>query len=202
MTQETSDAAIEVPRETHAKLGDYVELLLQENERQNLISRSSVDDVWNRHIEDSLQLISHLPRDESADIVDLGSGPGLPGLVLAIARPGWTLHLVESRRKRCDFLLQTSAALNLENVRVHCSNVRSLSAFTVDAITARAFAPLPALIAMATPFAARRTQWVLPRGAKGAIELSELPRRHRSMFHVEHSVTDERAVILVGTGTP
>ena len=202
MSRDAWDGLTDVPRETQELLTSYVDLLLVENERQNLIARSTADQVWSRHIEDSLQLVTHLDGEENKSVLDLGSGPGLPGLVLAIAKPLWKLHLVESRRKRCEFLSDVVQRLGLENVRIHCTNLRSLTSFTVDAITARAFAPLPALLDMAAPFANRNTAWVLPRGAKGDTELAELPKKRKSMFHVERSLTDTNAVILVGKGTP
>ncbi len=202
MTKACYGGSIDVPRETQKRLTTFVELLLAESKRQNLIARSTADDVWNRHIDDSLQLTTYMEDHRTQKILDLGSGPGLPGLVLAIARPDWVIHLVESRRKRCEFLAAAIDHLELRNARVHCSNVRTLEPFKVDVITARAFAPLPSLIDMAKPFARMRTRWVLPRGAKGATELAELPKRHRSMFHVEQSLTDSDAVILVGKGVP
>jgi len=104
-----------VSRETAEKLDGYAALLLEENARQNLISKSSVSDLWSRHIVDSLQLLDHAPAN--ARWLDIGSGPGLPGMVLAIAGVR-EITLVEPRRLRTDFLERCCSALQLTNVKV------------------------------------------------------------------------------------
>ena len=190
-----------VSRETLTRLERFAALLIQQNAQQNLIARSTVETIWSRHIVDSAQLANHLSSNPSDQpVLDLGSGPGLPGLVLAIMQPHKRFALVESRRKRCDFLLAASVELGLRNTDILCSNLKSITPFPADAITARAFAPLRELIDMARPFSDRATRWVLPRGQKGVKEWQELPRKLKAMFHVEQSLTDDRAVILVGEG--
>src|SRR3990167_5915355 len=86
------------------RLEHLCELLADENERQNLVAKASLGSIWQRHIADSAQLLTHVPRETSGPWLDLGTGAGFPGLVIAAMRPEWDLRLVESRRKRADWL--------------------------------------------------------------------------------------------------
>ena len=204
MTEEEAkewlQARLDVSRETFATLERFVALLTVESERQNLIARSTLAQTWSRHIVDSAQLVDHFATEPKGPVLDMGSGAGLPGLVLAALRPERTIRLVESRKLRCAFLEVAISEMGLANTEIYCSNLKSVQPFVAGTITARAFAPLRDLIDMARPFADASTRWVLPRGAKGVKEWQELPKRHKAMFHVEQSVTDAEAVILVGEG--
>lgn len=180
-----------------ARLDAYVAALGAENAQQNLVSARSLEEVWQRHIADSAQLLDHVPR-ETAPWLDLGSGPGLPGLVLAIMRPQAGFVLVESRRRRIEFLARVAEELDLPNVRIEGRRVERVAAFPAAVITARAFAPLPALLDLSVRFSTADTHWLLPKGRSAAQELAELPPRWRAMFHVERSQTDPEAGIVVG----
>lgn len=191
----------DVSRETFGRLTQFVSILMEESERQNLIAQSTLATVWNRHIADSVQLLDHFDQpNDSGPTLDLGSGAGLPGLVLAIVRSDLNFRLVESRKLRCEFLDSTATQLGLTNVTVVRANLKAVPPFEASVITARAFAPLRELLDMARGFSGAETCWVLPRGAKGVREWQDLPRRHKEMFHVEQSVTDDEAVILIGKG--
>ena len=184
------------------QLRRYVALLLEESERQNLIAASTVDRVWARHIVDSAQLVPLMDPVASgnATLADLGSGAGLPGVVLAILldRP---VQLVESRALRVSFLTQCVEALGLgARVEVKHQRLETIATTTMGAITARAFAPLDRLLTSAARFADDSTQWLLPKGRNGANEWKALPPGWRSLFHVEQSLTDAESVILVGRG--
>ncbi len=193
-----------VSRETIAALDRFVALLVAANLSQNLISAASIATIWSRHIVDSAQLAFIIEPDcakkeERRSWVDLGSGPGLPGIVLAILRPDDNFTLVESRALRCAFLSDAVAFLGLTNVMVRRSKAEQLRA-KFDVIVARAFAPLAKTIIIARPRAHDETLWLLPKGKNGVNELAELPRAWQNAFHVKRSVTDPQSTILVGCG--
>lgn len=173
--------------------------LAEANQLQNLVSRSSLEAIWVRHIADSAQLLDHVSRGTSTWL-DLGTGAGFPGLVLAIMRPDRSYILVEARTLRSHWLRETIACLELRNCEVHGCDIRAVPDFGAGVISARAFAPLPRLIAQSARFSTAATRWVLPKGRSAAQEIAALPASLRSMFHVEQSVTDREAGIVVGTG--
>lgn len=184
------------------RLDQLVALLRSENERQNLVSASSLDQVWVRHLADSAQLLVVSRETPRGPWLDLGSGAGFPGLVVAVCRPDLQVVLVESRTKRAEWLNRTSEALGLHNVRVETKRLETLASFGAATISARAFAPLPRLIALSARFSTSETLWLLPKGQNGRQELQILPQPLQSMFHVEQSLTDPRSVVLVGHGRP
>lgn len=184
-----------------ARLEQFTRLLVDENRRQNLISTASADSVWQRHIADSMQLLTHVPR-ETSGWIDLGSGAGMPGLVIAIARPDIRITLVESRKKRITWLGDCASHFELHNCQVAGSRLESVETAPMQVICARAFAPLGKLLTLSARFSTRDTVWLLPKGRSAGQELSEQPESVRAMFHVEQSVTDSEAQILVGRGRP
>lgn len=183
------------------RLEQFIGLLEAENRQQNLISTASLTSVWQRHIADSLQLLTHVPR-ETDPWIDLGSGAGMPGLVLAIARPEVTFHLVESRKKRVVWLEGVAQHFNLTNCHVHGLRLESVETAPMGVICARAFAPLQKLLTLSARFSTPQTTWLLPKGRSAAQELSEQPESIRAMFHVEQSRTDPEAGIVIGQGRP
>ncbi len=185
-----------------ARLAEFIGLLTDENRQQNLISNASLDSVWQRHIADSLQLLLHVPRETTGPWIDLGSGAGMPGLVLAIARPDVTFHLVESRKKRVAWLEGVALHFGLTNCHVHGTRLESVESAPMRVICARAFAPLEKLLNLSARFSTQDTVWLLPKGRSAAQELSEQPESIRQMFHVEQSRTDCQAGIVTGQGRP
>lgn len=183
------------------RLERFVGMLSEENQRQNLVSAASLQSVWQRHIADSLQLLDHVPG-EASPWLDLGSGAGMPGLVIALARPDMRIGLVESRKKRVEWLERIGAEFSLANCTIHGLRLESVESREMAVITARAFAPLGKLLDLSARFSTRTTCWVLPKGRSGAQELLQQPVRIREMFHVEQSVTDPEAGILIGKGRP
>ena len=183
-------------------LEEFVGLLKAENEHQNLIASGSIDAIWRRHIVDSLQLLQHVPRGTEGAWLDLGSGAGFPGLVVSIATPDRQLVLVESRRKRVEWLQGITERFALTNCRVLGSRIESVDIFPAGVISARAFAPLPKLLAISARFSTPDTVWLLPKGRSAAQELADQPRPVRNLFHVEQSLTDAEAQVLVGKGIP
>ncbi|HEY0595172.1 16S rRNA (guanine(527)-N(7))-methyltransferase RsmG [Sphingopyxis sp.] len=181
------------------KLDRFVEMLVAENALQNLIAASTIPTIWVRHIADSAQLLSFDTREGEGLWIDLGSGPGLPGLVVAIlcARP---MLLVESRRRRCDFLRAVAGELDLTHVEVAEAPLERIETHLAATISARAFAPLDRLLDLSARFSTESTQWLLPKGRNAVKELALLPQPWQRMFHVEQSRTDAESQILVGTG--
>lgn len=180
-----------------ANLEAFVDALASENERQNLVSASSLAQVWTRHIADSAQLLDLAPA-EPGEWLDLGSGAGLPGLIIAIMRPEWRVKLVESRKLRIEWLESRIASLKLAHCVVFGSPLAAVQSFPAGVISARAFAPLPRLIAGARRFSTSDTAWLLPKGRSAAQEVAQLPLHLRRMFHVERSLTDADSGIVVG----
>ena len=183
-----------------AKLEALADELKAENARQNLVSKGSLNEVWARHFADSAQLVPHVPRETRGAWFDLGSGAGFPGLVLAILRPDEPTVLVESRKRRIEWLEAMARKLELTNCEIEGKRLELVDTRKAAVISARAFAPLPKLLSLSARFSTARTHWVLPKGRSAAQEVEELPRKQRKMFHVEHSITDDEAGIVVGQG--
>jgi 16S rRNA (guanine527-N7)-methyltransferase len=180
-----------------SQLDHFVLMLEKENARQNLISKSSLSQVWQRHVADSAQLLDIVPR-ETGPWLDLGTGAGFPGLVASIMRPEIMMVLVEPRRKRADWLTTVIGTLGLKSCRVEAKKVEDLEAFPAGVISARAFARLDRLVVLAKAFSTSDTVWLLPKGRSAAQEVTTLPKDLRGSFHVEQSVTDFDSGIVVG----
>ncbi|BBD01352.1 16S rRNA (guanine527-N7)-methyltransferase [Sphingobium sp. YG1] len=174
----------------------YVAILLSAADEQNLIADSTKPHIWARHIVDSAQLLTHAGDDDGRDWIDLGSGAGLPGIVIAclVDRP---LMMVESRRKRIDFLNDVIADLNLGNARVFGGRVETVPATKAAVISARAYAPLPKLFSSALHLSDKKTVWVLPKGRNAQNELEAARPAWQGVFHVEPSVTDADSALIV-----
>ena len=157
--------------ETIERLAAYRDLLLRWNTRINLISAETATGIDQRHIADCAQLQPLLPPDGS--IADIGSGAGLPGLVLAIMQPEREIHLVESDKRKAAFLVEASAQLKLPLVRVHACRAENAKLPPLRAITARALAPLVALLPYAADFLAPGGVAIFPKGKTAEKELTE-----------------------------
>jgi len=175
--------------------------LREENARQNLVSAGSLAAVWQRHFADSLQLVDLVPRG-TGPWLDLGSGAGFPGLVLALAQPDVPVFLIESRKRRVEWLERCIELLELKHCCAIGKRLESVETVSAAVITARAFAPLGKLLRLSARFSTPATVWLLPKGRSAAQELSEQPKSVQAMFHVEQSQTDPGGKILVGRGTP
>lgn len=181
------------------RLDRFAALIVAENAQQNLIAASTEPALWVRHIADSAQLLTFDVRDGQGLWLDLGSGPGLPGLVVAILseRP---MALVESRKRRCAFLRDAVSDLGLRHVEVMEARLEQVETHPAATISARAFAPLDRLIDLSARFSTESTCWLLPKGRNAVKELALLPQAWQSLFHVEQSCTDTESRILVGQG--
>jgi 16S rRNA (guanine527-N7)-methyltransferase len=185
-----------VPRETLDKLECYVAMLREESCRQNLISASTLDSIWERHILDSAQLARFEPVGGSR-WADVGSGAGLPGVVLACIVAG-PVTLIEPRRLRSEFLHRVceSLKLDVEVVQAKVEHARG----TYDVVTARAVTRLTDLLRISAHLSTRNTVWALPKGRGTEAELAEAQESWQGTFHVEQSVTDADSRIVVATG--
>lgn len=190
-------ALSDVSRETAELLILLKETVIAESQRQNLISAATIPQFDERHLTDSLQL---LPHCAPGVLVDIGSGGGFPGLVLACARSE-TTHLVEPRAKRAEFLSRAAESLRIsDRVRVHASKIERVELPPVATITARAVASLDALFGMASHLADETTKWVLPKGRSVASELEEARRTWQGSFRLVPSITDPEAAIVIAEG--
>ncbi len=188
-------AGRDVSRETFEKLGVYVGLLREESKRQNLVSASTLESVWERHILDSAQLLRFEPH-AGASWIDIGSGAGLPGIVLACLVDG-PVELVEPRRLRAEFLHKVSESLGLK-ARVVCARAERVEG-RFDVITARAVASLTKLLEISAHLSTRKTVWAFPKGRSAEPELAEARRKWQGSFRVVPSVTDAQSFVVVGT---
>ncbi len=179
------------------RLGRFVGLILEENSHQNLISPATCATIWSRHIVDSAQLVGFVPQ-VAKSLADVGSGPGLPGLVVAILTD-LNVTLIEPRARRAAFLRQAAEHLHLTNVRVEQAKAEAVGG-TFDVVSARAVANIAKIITMTAHLRHATSRLILPRGAGGQSEVDALPPKLTQMFHVEQSVTDGRSVIVVAEG--
>jgi len=180
-----------------SKIERYIELLTAENARQNLVASPTLDIIWQRHIADSAQLLEHVPR-ETGLWLDLGTGAGLPGIIIAIMRPAWRIKLVESRKRRIEWLESLVQEFSLDNCEVIGSRLELVESVPASVICARAFAPLRNTLDLSSRFSTSETLWLLPKGRSAAQELDDLPWKQKKLFHVEQSLTDEASGIIVG----
>jgi 16S rRNA (guanine527-N7)-methyltransferase len=177
----------------------FIEVLDRWRLKTNLISNSTFPSVWTRHIADSAQLIALAPRAKRW--VDMGSGAGFPGLVIAIHLadvPGAIVHCIESDGRKCAFLREaaraTGAAAIIHPVRVEAIEPESLG--PVDAVTARAFAPLPLTLKLARPWMERGAIAVFPRGESAKDQIAASPEVWTHAIETLHSVVNPKAAIL------
>jgi 16S rRNA (guanine527-N7)-methyltransferase len=149
VTPEAFAAAADVSRETLDRLRRYADLLAKWNRRINLVGQGTLPDLWRRHMLDSAQLFS-LIADPAAPLVDLGSGAGFPGLVLA-AMGASDVHLIEADRRKCAFLGEAARAMGVP-VTIHAERIEDVTPFAARTIVSRALAPLPDLLDLAVSF--------------------------------------------------
>ena len=192
----------EVPRETLERLTNHARLLVERNAHLNLVADSTLPDMWRRHFLDSAQLASLVP-DTARTLVDLGSGAGFPGMVLAIIlgplRPGLKVHLVDATLKKCRFLEEVASATQAPVV-VHWSRAEDVPDLKADVVTARALAPLTKLLRLAQPFFGPATTGLFLKGRAAASELTEARESWRLAAETFPSRSDPSGSILRVTG--
>ncbi len=186
-----------VSRETLARFEAYAELLLKWNKQINLIGRGSEADLWRRHILDSAQLLPLIPRSARL-ITDVGSGAGLPGLILSILNSAASFALIEPDRRKAAFLREAIRATQSTAI-VHNFRIEEVDLTTQDVVVARALAPLDKLLEMAEKLVSIHTVCIFPKGATAEQELTEARARWKMQVRQVPSRTDPAGRILVLT---
>ena len=184
---------LDVPRETQEKLDCYVQLLIKWQARINLISSKTLPEIWHRHILDSAQLVSYLPKTPSM-ILDMGSGAGLPGIILAILTRH-QLHLVESDSRKIAFM-RTALRETGTSAILHEQRMEAVPALRPDVITARALAPLSQLITLASGQHHEKIEYLFLKGREAKQELTALPACPKMEAECLPSMTDSQASII------
>jgi len=177
-----------VSRETQNELEEYVRKLLDYNKIHNLIGSKEVDKVWDRHIIDSLQLTTLLPLNKN--IVDVGTGAGLPGMVLSIL--GFDVTLIESNTKKVTFLKSVSRETE-KIIHDRCENVKK----KFDVITARAVTNLKDLIALTLHLSKKNSVFIFPKGKNWKKELLEAEKKYKFDVEIKNSLTSFESRILI-----
>ncbi len=190
--------AFDVSRETMDRFDTYETLLKKWNPKINLVSRATLDHIWQRHFMDSAQIFRQTgPAQETW--LDFGTGAGFPGLVVAVLagekRPALRVTLVESDQRKAAFLLSVARALALD-VEVITSRIEALPPRRADVISARAVAPLDQLLHWAAPHAHKSTVLLFPKGNSYESELTAAQKHWHIEAKAIPSVTDSSSVIL------
>ena len=198
MTEDEARAWV-AERASHAVpvLDRLLDRLREEATRQNLVSAATLPQLWSRHVADSAQLVP-LSASPGERWLDIGTGAGFPGLVIA-AVTGAPVVCVEPRARRAEWLARVADELGLDGVDVRHSSLANTAPFQAATIVARAVAPLPRLFAMGLPFSDDATRWLLPKGASAQDEVDDAAREWQGVFHVKQSLTDPAAGIVVAT---
>ena len=181
----------DVPRETSKLIAQFKILVIEENQRQNLVSPKSIDEFDVRHVDDAAQLVA---LGTAGSWADIGSGAGLPGIVIAVLT-GAPMTLIEPRRLRADFLRRTITELGIDATVSEAKAQNVTGRF--DNITARAVAELDKLFAMAEHLAHPGTRWILPKGRSAKKELEAAQQSWHGRFTLVPSRTSDEAMILV-----
>lgn len=191
-------AGFDVSRETIERLEAYEALLKKWNPKINLISRSTVGEIWNRHFADSAQLYQHIEVSPKKWL-DFGAGAGFPGLVAAVIakekHPDLSFVLVESDQRKAAFLITVSNALGLK-VKVISERIEAIPAQGADIISARAVASLDQLLSWAAPHAQKSSVLLFPKGNSYESELTTAQKHWHIEYDVIQSLTDSGSVIL------
>ena len=182
-----------VSRETLARLEAYAELLRQWSARINLVAASTLPDLWQRHFLDAAQLLPLVPVG-TRSLVDLGSGAGFPGLVLAVIGVRG-VELVEADARKCAFLRE-AARIAAASVAIHNARIESMSPRAADVVTARAVAPLDRLLVLAERFIGERTVCLFPKGERAGQEVADAAHTWKMDVASHDSRTDPRGAIL------
>lgn len=194
MTPEEFQSVLNVPRETMDKFIVYAELLTKWQKSINLVSKSTLMDMWRRHFYDSAQLIDYIQHAKTKTVLDLGSGAGFPGLVLSILGVG-EVHLVEAVGKKCSFMNQVIRETGI-NATIYNERIENMSSFSVDLITSRACADLEKLFDLTSSFRDKNTRCLFLKGEKFEEEIKSAQKKYSFDVKKYASKTEESGMIL------
>jgi 16S rRNA (guanine527-N7)-methyltransferase len=194
LTAEEAAELLAVSRETLDRLNTYLVLLARWQRVVNLVGPSTLADPWRRHVLDSGQLWRHWPAG-ALRLVDLGSGGGLPGLVLAILGAP-DAHLIESDRRKASFLREAARACGVA-VTVHAARIEEVPPLAADVVTARALAPLAGLLRLASPHVHACTTCLFLKGRTAAAELTHARETWKIRAVEEPSLSDPDGRVLI-----
>jgi 16S rRNA (guanine527-N7)-methyltransferase len=182
-----------VSRETLDRLVCYVDLLSAWNARINLVGRNTLGDAWRRHVLDSAQIYPHLPQGTRL-LIDLGSGAGLPGLILAILGVP-EVHLIEADQRKAVFLREAARVTGVPAI-VHAARIDRVKPFVAQVVTARALAPVAELLEMSERFRAPGTVCLFLKGETVREELTNASKQWKMTAHQSPSLSDPSGCIL------
>lgn len=176
-------------------LMEYKNILLNENTKMNLIGKSTIDDFDHRHMLDCIQIINHMPNKEN-QVMDIGTGAGLPGVLLSII--GYqNVHLVEKSPKKSAFLEACKLHLGL-NYKIYTKPIAEITGLNIDYITARAFAPIEKIISVTKNIIHKKTIYVLLKGKSYLSELSLINSEKYSWENYPSITSDESKIVVMG----
>ena len=176
-------------------LMEYKNILLNENTKMNLIGKSTIDDFDHRHMLDCMQIINHMPNKEN-QVMDIGTGAGLPGVLLSII--GYqNVHLVEKSPKKSAFLEACKLHLGL-NYKIYTKPIAEITGLNIDYITARAFAPIEKIISVTKNIIHKKTIYVLLKGKSYLSELSLINSEKYSWENYPSITSDESKIVVMG----
>ena len=195
---DTFSRLFRVSRETIISLEKFEELVLSANKKLNLIGKSTEYEIWNRHITDSFQVIDFIDKNDKS-MIDLGTGAGFPGIVLALAakerKIPLEIMLIEKSQKKTKFLEKTIDKLNL-NIKIICKNILDEKNITADVFVARAFKPLEAVLQLIHNQTLNYKKFFIFQGKTGSVELLQASKNWNIEYKQRVSVTSNDSKIL------
>ena len=193
LSREAFGEQLGVSRETLERLTIHLDLLRRWQPAINLVGSATLADPWRRHFLDCAQLVKHLP-DAAANLADLGSGAGFPGMVLALLGVEG-VHLIEADRRKAQFLREVARATGAR-VAIHVARIERMQGWPADAITARALAPLPRLLELAEGFLSADSVCLFLKGRSAERELTEARRSWHMMAAMFPSLSEPNGIVV------
>lgn len=176
------------------RLKSFINLLLNYNQQYNLIGKSTVEDVWNRHILDSAQLLKYI-KNENLVVGDFGSGAGFPAIILSILGIK-EVHLIEKSFRKCEFL-QVAAKISSNKIFIHQKKVEEIKNLSFDILTSRAFAPLVDLIPIIKPFLKKDGHGIFLKGKNFENEINLAKKNNKFDYNIHSSLSSKEGRVLI-----